>query len=104
MTFNKEESEAFLELERRVNENAARLEAIEASGRSIYDALPRWIKDRITEWPFPIYRMPLRLIWDSTPKMVEGWEDDSNANTNRFVKGYRKRRSDDSPAEFPDAQ
>ena len=31
MTFNKEESEAFLELERRVNENAARLEAIEAS-------------------------------------------------------------------------
>lgn len=96
MTLNSEESEAFNELQERVNELAERLEIVETAGRSLFDILPFWIQKRVAEWSHPKYSAPLKLIFDATP-MNKVWAPNERPTQNRFT-GYH-RASPDSNGE-----
>lgn len=102
MTLNAQESEAFNALQNRVNELAVRMQEQEIAGKSWYDFLPRFIRDRISEWPEPIYVTPLRLLFDSTPQRKQVWEDDSQGSTNKgTLPGYHRGRPDGNEGKLP---
>ena len=90
MTLNSEESEAFNDLQARVNELTERLEIVETAGRSLFDILPFWLRKRIAEWAYPRYSPALRLLFDATP-MKKVWEIDGQQPKaqNRFT-GYHR--------------